>query len=109
VTKHSWRQPASFRDKTPVPSDSRWIEFVNDDHLLWLMEWIPGGVLQLKYEREGGDKYVMDADELECYNHIKEQAETLMARPDAEHWTAEARTKRQRDALYGKSAPEDRP
>ncbi len=110
MTKHSWRQPASFRDKTHAPSDrsATWVAFVNDDHLLWLMEWIPGGVPQLKHEREGGDRYVMDTDEFECYNHIKEQAEALMARPDAEHWTAAARTKRQRDALYGKSAPEGR-
>ena len=92
------RWPASKRKPSSRSSRLTWVKFVPDDQLLWLLSWLPGGV-GLKYESE--DKYVMDAEDSECYNDIKEQAEELMARPDAKHWTAEACSKRRRQALHG--------
>ena len=108
--KHGWRSPASFHRTKTSSRSSRltWMQFVDDDHLAWLLSWIPSNVMSLKYESEDSQKYLMDAEDIGCYNNIRDQAETLMARPDAKHWTAEARSNRRQEALHGKLAVEER-
>ncbi len=75
----------------PKPNNS-WLKFVTDAHLDWLMDMI------LRMQR--GE--VLDADEAECYNIIKEQALTFMAQAEAEHWSEEERLVRVGNAWIAK-------
>ena len=83
------RSPFKTKNRPSDPSGPKsnsgtWVAFVNDAHLEWLMSWVP-----IRAEREGQPAYEHDMDtaDLERYNFIKEQAEELMAKLDAENWT----------------------
>ena len=86
MTKHSWRPPAASRNKASNKFNkseragrNRWLKFVTDSHLEWLMDTVDRhqhGVL-------------MSDEDAECYTVIKEQAETFMAQAELEHWSEE--------------------
>lgn len=87
MTKHSWRPPASSRNKSFNKSNkfykdersdrNRWLKFVTDPHLELLMALVD-------QQRRG--KPLSRTDSFH-YCAIKEQAEDIMAAAKAEHWS----------------------
>ena len=91
------RSPFKTKNRPSKSNSQTWVAFVNHSHLEWLMSWVPiragpsGQAGQPAYEHE------MDKADLERYNFIKEQAEDLMAKLDAENWTEAVRRVRMVD------------
>ena len=84
MTKHSWRPPASSRNKASNKSNkseragrNRWLKYVTDSHLEWLMDTVDR-------QRRG---VLMSDEDAEHYTVIKEQAEAFMAQAKTEHWS----------------------
>ena len=86
MTKHSWRPPASSRNKGKSSNKSnkseragrnRWLKYVTDSHLEWLMDTVDR-------QRRG---VLMSDEDAEHYTVIKEQAETFMAQAEAGNWS----------------------
>ena len=78
--KHVWRHPAFSRNKSNKPNNA-WLPFVCDSHLEWLMDAID--------RLQRGE--VLDAEDTEHYNIIKEQAERFMVQAEAEGWPEDDR------------------
>ena len=78
------RSPFKTKNRPSKPNSRTWVAFVNDSHLEWLLSWVPSN-------RQVTAEHEMDTDDLERYNYIKEQAEELMAKLDAENWTEAVR------------------
>ena len=72
---------ARDKGKSNKPGKSAWLPFVCDSHLEWLMDAID------RIQR--GE--VLDAEDTEHYNIIKEQAERFMAQAEAERWPEDDR------------------
>ena len=77
--KHGWRQPAFSSDPSGPRPDNRWLKYVTDSHLEWVMDIVDR-------IRRGE---VLDDEDAECYSVIKEQAETFMALAKLENWSEE--------------------
>ena len=87
------RSPFKTKNRPPKSNSRTWVAFVNHSHLEWLMTWVPS-------DRQVTNERGMDTADLERYNFIKEQAEDLMAKLDAENWTEAVRRVRMVDTWW---------
>ena len=87
------RSPFKTKNRPSKSNSQTWVAFVNHSHLEWLMSWVPS-------DRQVTDERGMDTEDLERYNFIKEQAEDLMAKLDAENWTEAVRRVRMVDTWW---------
>ena len=94
------RSPFKTKNRPSKSNSQTWVAFVNHSHLEWLMTWVPIRAGPSGQEGQPAYEHEMDTADLERYNFIKEQAEELMAKLDAENWTEAVRRVRMVDTWW---------